>query len=58
VDISTQRGVEISTIHVCDGLTRSTGLGGVFERLITLTDAAGIAVLASGVTRRSRTASY
>jgi len=43
---------------ICDGLTQSAGFSGLFERLMALIGAAGIAVVASGVIRRSRTASY
>jgi hypothetical protein len=36
----------------CDGLTQSAGLSGLFERLLALTGAAWIALLARGVTKR------
>lgn len=51
--------VLVIVLAVCDGLTQgANGLSGLFERLIALTGAAGIALLARGVLRRSRSASY
>lgn len=41
---------------VGDGLTAGSGYSGLLERLIALAGAAGIAALAAGVSRRSRTA--
>ncbi len=38
----------------CDGLTQSAGLSGLFERLLALTGAAWIALLARGVSQRPR----
>jgi len=48
----------VIVLAVCDGLTQgANGLSGLFERLIALTGAAGIAILARGVLRRSGSAS-
>ncbi len=46
-------------LTICEVLTQGAdGLSGLFERLIALTGATGIALLARGVIRRSRAASY
>jgi hypothetical protein len=41
-------------LFVGDGLTQSAGYSGLLERFVALAGAAGIAVLAAGVSRRSR----
>jgi len=49
----------VIVLAICDALTQgANGLSGLFERLIAMTGAAGIAVLARGVLRRSWPASY
>ena len=45
----------ILALTIADVLTQSSGLSGLFERLVAATGAAAIAALAAGVLRRSRT---
>ncbi len=49
--------VMMTALLILDGVTQgANGLSGMFERFIALTGAAGIALLAAGAARRSRTA--
>ena len=45
-------------LFIADGLTQSAGYSGLFERLVALAGASGIAVLAAGVSRQSRLARH
>ncbi len=45
-------------LFICDGIANGTGLSGLAERLIALTGATEIALVAVGVSRRSRSVSH